>query len=138
MTVIIPESHKDLLEKPVAVTLCTVSSDCKPYASVVWRDFDGQHIRIVTSKDTRKFKNVQANPYVTVLALDPQNPYRYLEIAGVVEFVKDEGVMPVLDKLTMDCMGKAHYFGDVEPAEGANKYRGVVLMIKPTRVVRLT
>ena len=138
MTVTIPETHKDLLEKPVVVVLSTVSADNKPYSAAVWRDYDGQHIRVVTSKETRKFKNVQGNPYVTVLALDPQNPYRYLEIGGVVETIESEGVLAVLDKLTMDYMGKAHYFGDVEPAEGAGHYQGVVLMIKPTRVVRFT
>lgn len=136
MAIIVPESHRDLMEKPVVVIVTTVSPDGKPYAAAIWRGYDGEHILMVTGEETRKYKNLLANPNVSVLALDPQNPYRYLEVRGVVESMKPEGAIEYLDQLTMDYMGKSRYFGEVEPVEEGEKYRAVLLRIKPTQIVK--
>lgn len=137
MSVTIPESYRDLLEGPVVVTLATVSSEGVPYAAAVWRRYDGEFIRITSDRSTRKVRNIQANPRVTVLALDPKNPYRYLEIGGVVEQITAEGALEELDRHTQLYMGHEHYFGSAEPAENASKYDGVLLLIRPTRVVAI-
>ena len=42
----IPETHRDLLEKPIVVTLGTVAPDGQPFAAVVWRRWDGEFVRI--------------------------------------------------------------------------------------------
>lgn len=135
MSVQVPEAFHDLLQDPVVVILTTVSPTGKPYSAAVWRRWDGEHIRLVTDKDTRKYKNMAANPQVTVMTLDPRNPYRYLELGGEVVGFEAEGSLDELDGLTMAYMGKAHYYGDVEPAADVAQYDGVTVKIKPTRVV---
>lgn len=132
----VPDSHRDLLEKPLCVTLATVSPQGKPYTAVVWRKFDGQHIWVVTDINTRKYKNLLENKAVSVVTLDPSNPYRYIEVRGTVEAIQSEGTINLLDELTLAYMGKPHYFGDIEPAENAEKYRGTILKIKPETSVQ--
>ncbi len=136
MTVIIPDSHKDLLEKPVVVILSTVSAEGKPHSVAIWRRWDGEMIRITSDPDNRKHRNILANPNVSVLALDPQNPYRFLEIGGVVESIETEGALEELNLHTQLYMGKAKYFGNVEPAEGEATYKGIMFKIRPMRVVK--
>ncbi|MBL8163961.1 MAG: TIGR03618 family F420-dependent PPOX class oxidoreductase [Anaerolineae bacterium] len=136
MTFQVPDSHRDLLEKPLCVTLATVSPQGKPYTAVVWRKFDGQHFWIVTDTHTRKYKNLLANKAVSLVTLDPNNPYRYIEVRGTVEAIASERALELLDELTLAYMGKPHYFGDIEPAEEAAKYQGVILKIKPETSVQ--
>jgi PPOX class probable F420-dependent enzyme len=137
MPVTIPDSYKDLLEGAVVVTLATVSGEGVPYAAPVWRRYDGEFIRITSDRRTRKVRNIQANPRVTVMAIDPKNPYRYLEIGGVVEQITADGALDELDRHTQLYMGQEHYFGGAEPVENASKYDGVLLVIRPTRVVTM-
>ncbi|MEP6985167.1 MAG: pyridoxamine 5'-phosphate oxidase family protein [Chloroflexota bacterium] len=136
MAVIIPDSYRDLLEKPVVVVLTTVSAEGKPYAVGIWRRWDGEYIRITSDPDNRKHKNILANPNVSVMALDPQNPYRFLEIGGVVESIETEGALGELNTHTQLYMGKPKYYGNVEPAEREPEYKGIMFKIKPTRVVK--
>ena len=126
MSLTVPEKYKDLLERPVVITLATVSGDGRPFATPIWRWFDGTHIQISTTPNIRKHKNVLANPHVTTVAIDPDNPYRYLEVPGVVEVITEEGALELLDRLTMLYMGKPHYYGVIEAEEKAPEYEGVL------------
>ena len=54
----------------------------------MWVDCDGDHIVINTEVELRKFKNVQADPRVTVTIWDKKNSYFFAEVRGhVVEIV---------------------------------------------------
>ncbi len=136
MALVIPDSHRDLLEKAVVVILSTVSVEGKPYAVAVWRRWDGEALRITSDPNNRKHRNILANPNVSVLALDPQNPYRFLEIGGVVESIEAEGALDELNLQTQLYMGKPKYYGTVEPADKEPEFKGVMFKIKPTRVVK--
>src|SRR5947209_20393002 len=86
---IIPESHKDLLEAPVGV-LATNGADGFPQVSAVWflHDEDGL-LRISLPTTRQKVKNMQRNPDVSLLIIDPANPYRTLEIRARSEISPD-------------------------------------------------
>lgn len=135
MSTTLPESHRDLLEQPVVVTLTTVSAEGEPYSVAVWRRWDGQHLLITSDAGTRKHRNAAANPRVAVLALDPNNSQRYLSIRGVVEALDTTNVTAELDRQTQLYTGDPHYFGKFEPVENEATFTGVVLRIRPTRFV---
>jgi hypothetical protein len=42
---------------------------------------------------------MRANPNVTVLAVDPENPYRWLEVRGMVDEITEEGADEHIDDL---------------------------------------
>lgn len=114
---VIPDSRKDLLEGPVVVTLVTMMPDGQPQATPVWCKLDGNNILVNTAEGRQKDRNMKANPKVTVLAIDPQNPYRFLEVRGHVSDYTTEGAVDVIDSLAQLYLGRDKYFGDKDPAE---------------------
>ncbi len=135
MSTVIPESHKDLIEGPVCVTLSTVLPDGQPQSSVVWCSYDDNHILVNTARGRMKEKNMRARPMATILAIDPQNPYRYLEMRGKVEEITEEGAIDHINQLAQLYINKPTYYGGAAPAEQEGKETRVVCKIKPIRVV---
>lgn len=127
---IIPESHKDLLVRPVVVSLATVQADNQPQVTPIWIDLaEGDKLRINTAAGRQKWKNLVERPHVTVLAIDPEDPYRWMEIRGKVAAQTEEGADAVIDQLAKKYLGV-----DVYPGHTPNETR-VTFLIEPTRVV---
>ena len=134
MPATIPDSHKDLLENPVYATLVTVMPDGQPQASVVWCTYDGTNVLVNTARGRQKAKNMEARPMATVLLVDPQNPYRYLEVRGSVE-LSEEGALDLINALAKAYKGVDQYYGDFAPAEMKGKETRVIGKISPKRVI---
>lgn len=134
MPTTIPETHRDLLEKPICATLSTIMPDGQPQLTVVWFKFDGSTINVGTLGGSRKEKNMRARPSVALAIIDPSNPYRYIEVRGQVEEITEEGAMEHLDAVTMAYIGQPKFYGTVVPAELEGKETRVVCKIRPTRV----
>lgn len=64
--------------------LTTLFADGTPQTQVMWVDADDSHVLINTEVHRQKFKNVEADPRVTVVVIDHENPYRYIEVRGRV------------------------------------------------------
>jgi hypothetical protein len=135
MTVAIPDSHLDLLEKPIVTMLTTVSAQAEPYAVAVWKRWDGQHLFITSDAGNRKHRNIIANPNVAVMMLDPANANRYLSLGGIVEEIIATAVVEELDRQALAFTGNRHYFGALEPIENLAGFDGVYFKIRPTRAV---
>jgi PPOX class probable F420-dependent enzyme len=135
MASLIPDTHRDLLDRPVVVTFVTLMADGQPQATPVWCDYDGEHVLINTARGRQKDRNVSARSQVTVLSVDPNNPYRYLEVRGIVEMITEDGAVELITKLAKKYTGKDSYYGGVTPLEQKDKETRVTLKIKPTRVI---
>ena len=46
--------------------------DGQPQSSLVWCDYDGTHVRVNITRERQKGKNVQADPRVSLLVIDPE------------------------------------------------------------------
>jgi PPOX class probable F420-dependent enzyme len=136
MTIKIPDSHMDLLLDPVNGILTTVMPDGQPQMSIVWADYDGQHVLINTTLERQKGKNMRANPMVNVLLIDPNNGARYLEIRGEVAGYTEDGAIQHVDKQTQAYSNhkQKHYYGDIYPVEQREKETRVIFKITPKRV----
>jgi PPOX class probable F420-dependent enzyme len=84
----IPDSHKDLLQKEFAV-LATVGPSGRPQQSVVWFVAEDESICFSLSSDRQKLVNLEKDPDCSVVILDPENGYRYLEVRGRAEVTAD-------------------------------------------------
>jgi PPOX class probable F420-dependent enzyme len=133
LTAKIPDEFKDLLERPLYGYLATLMPDNQPQLSVVWRAYDGERVLVSTTRERQKAQNMLARPQVTFLAIDPENPFRYVEIRGTVE-VTEEGGIELADHLTQLYTGKSTYYGDMVPAEQVQQETRVACKITPTRV----
>jgi len=130
----IPDSHLKLITDPVYITLSTVSPDGYPENSVVWGQWDGEHIIIGTTRQRRKAQNILKHPKVAVFAMEPGNPYRWIDIRGEVTEVSEDVGYKVIDSLTELYTDEDKFYGGVAPAELEGTQDRVVLKIKPERV----
>lgn len=129
MTALIPDSHRDLLVRPIVVSLATLMPDNQPQVNPVWADVVENQVRINTAKGRTKYNNLAERPMVTVLAVDPDNSQRYLEIRGQVASMSEADGDEVIDKLAKDYMGV-----DVYPYHNDAETR-VTILINPSRVM---
>ncbi|MAS37130.1 MAG: PPOX class F420-dependent enzyme [Anaerolineaceae bacterium] len=129
----IPASYRKLLTDPVTVALITMMPDGQPQATPVWCDYDGTHIIINAAIGRQKDTNIRRNPKVTVLAMDPENPYQYLEVRGVVEEIVVDETGDNMNALSMQYRGIPKRYGiEAPPKEVETR---VYYRIKPLRVI---
>ncbi|MER6000056.1 PPOX class F420-dependent oxidoreductase [Nonomuraea sp. NPDC051941] len=126
---IIPDSHLDLLKRPLFAHLATIGADGTPNVNPVWTIWDGEHLRFTTTMDRFKYRNVKQHPQVAVSINDPEQPYRYLEIRGVVERLELDPSGDFFDVL-------ANRYGLEYERPVGDAERRVVIVVKPTRVTR--
>ena len=109
MATAIPDQYKDLLEKKTFAHLGTSMKDGSPQVTPVWFDYDGSHIRINTAKGRWKDKNMRNRPQVALSILDPDNPYRYIQLRGKVSEVTEQGADAHIDSLAKKYLDQDKY-----------------------------
>lgn len=135
MSAVIPDSYKHYLTDPLCVTLTTLMPDGQPQSSVVWCDYDGEHILVNTARDRQKETNMRDRPQVTVLAFRTDDPYKYLEVRGEVTEITEAGAFDHISHLAKIYVGVDSYYGNIASTEQADKETRVICKIKPTHVV---
>lgn len=130
----LPESHRDLFTRPVHGVLSTMMPEGQPQSSLVWVDYDGSYILICTALGRRKCRNMQANPKVTLLVVDPNNTSRWIEVRGRVAEITTEGAIAHADMLAQRYTGKEHFYGGVYEGEWQQYETRVIVKIAPVRV----
>jgi PPOX class probable F420-dependent enzyme len=130
----IPASHRDLLERTIVVTLVTLMPDGHPQASPVWFSYDGTHIWVNSAKGRQKDKNMRARPQVTVLSVDSDDPYRALEVRGLVVEITEDGALDHINQLSARYDNRPDFFSN-KPDEVRRTQKRVIYKIRPTQVV---
>jgi len=131
MSAVLSDRLKNLLDSPVFVTVGTVQPDGSPQLSPVWVKRDGDDLLISTTVDRRKKKNLNRDPRISVVVVDPQSPYEYAEIRGTAE-ITTEGARDLIDELSVKYTGKK--YAEFNPASVHDADR-VIVPIRPTKVV---
>lgn len=103
------ESTKDLLSRTAIAHLATVRPDGSLQSNPVWFEWDGEHIKVSTTKDRQKFRNLRDDPRVALSMTDPEDPYRYLEVRGEVDRFEDDPDGAFIDHLSERYMGQRPY-----------------------------
>ena len=134
MTILIPESHRDLLDGPVLVTIATTMPDGQPQLSVVWCNSDGDQVLVNTASGRQKHLNILRNPRVTLLAVDPGNPYRFIEVRGTVAEIAEEGAVKHIGELARIYTSQPGFYGYTVPADQQHRETRLMCRIKPSRV----
>ena len=132
-TLPIPASHLDLLTRPICGVLTTMGGDGQPQSSLVWADWDGTCARVNTTLERQKGRNLLANPKVSLLVVDPDNPGRYLQIRGQAELVT-EGALEHLDMLTRKYTRHPRYYGYVYPVAQRWRETRVICRLHARRI----
>src|SRR4051794_29584411 len=123
---VLPNINQDLLTKTVVAHLATARPDGQLQSNPVWYEWDGTHLKISQTRSRQKIRNMQHDPHVALSIADPDNPYRYLEVRGVVDKVEDDLDCGFIDDLSERYMGQRPY-----PHHQPEDER-VIVYIRPT------
>ena len=105
----IPDAFLDLLQQKKAfANLATVMPDGSPQVTPVWFDYAAGKVRVNTAKGRVKARVLHEGSPVALAIMDPDNPYRYIQIRGRVARI-EEGADPHIDSLAKKYLGQDKY-----------------------------
>jgi PPOX class probable F420-dependent enzyme len=106
----IPDAYLDLMnDKKAFAHLATLMPDGTPQVTPVWFDYTGGAIRVNSARGRVKDRNMKEGAPVALSILDPDNPYRYLQVRGRVRKVVEAGASAHIDSLAKKYLGKDKY-----------------------------
>jgi PPOX class probable F420-dependent enzyme len=106
----IPPDYLDLFtQKKAFANLATIMPDGTPQVTPVWFDMKDGAIRVNTAKGRVKARNMTPGAPVALAVMDPDNPYRYVQVRGRVRRVTEEGAGKHIDSLAKKYIGKDRY-----------------------------
>ena len=108
---LIPERLIDLLspEKKSFASLALTLADGSPQVTPIWFGWDGTHIILNTARGRVKDKVMRRGGKVALSIVDPNDPYRYLQIRGRVVDETEEGAYDVICDLRLKYRGDRNY-----------------------------
>lgn len=122
----INEGVKTLAQGPNFAALTTLGKDGQPTTHIMWVDSDDEHLLINTEIHRAKFRNIERDPRVAIAIWNAKDPYKYVEVRGVVEStVRGDEARAHIDKLSEKYEG--------QPYANPITSERVILKIRPTR-----
>lgn len=87
-----PESHLDLLERPLFASFGTIASDGSPRVNPMWFLWNGEAgaFKLTHTKTRHNYRFLQRDSRVALALTDSEDQYRYLAMWGEVENVEDD------------------------------------------------
>jgi PPOX class probable F420-dependent enzyme len=107
----IPDEYLDLLKDETKAfgALATLMKDGSPQLTPVWFNTDENHILINSAIGRVKDRNMRRDPRVAFVITDPKNPYRYIQIRGLIVEIITKGARDHIDILAKKYTGVDHY-----------------------------
>jgi PPOX class probable F420-dependent enzyme len=125
----LPEDVKARLRGRSFWLLATINPDGSPTVTPVWVDLDGEFVVVNTAVGRQKERNVRNEPRVALGITDPDDPYSWIEIRGVVrERIEGVAAGDSIDRLARKYLGVGRDEAGVPPTPRA------LLRIEPTAV----
>ena len=107
----VPEEFKDLLEDEsrALAFLATIMEDGSPQVTPVWFDMEDGLIRVNTARGRVKDRNMSVRPAVALSIINLSEPYRYIQVRGVVQDSSETGAREHIDRLAGKYLGTETY-----------------------------
>ena len=111
MSMTIPDSHADLLDWDTRsfAHVATIGPDGEPQNNPVWFDWDGTHLKFSQTTTRQKYHNLHREKRTAISILDPENPYRYLEIRGELDGMDPDPDLDFIDRMASKYLAKERY-----------------------------
>ena len=110
MMAIVPDKYLDLLQRKKAFAIIsTVMPDGSPQVTPVWFDYTNGIVRVNTARGRVKARTLKTGARVALAIVDPDNPYRYVQIRGRVRRVTEDDAAQHIDSLAKKYLGKDKY-----------------------------
>jgi PPOX class probable F420-dependent enzyme len=116
-----------LHEEPNVAVVAALREDGSPQQTVVWVDWDGEHVVLNLNNFRAKLEHMRRDPRVSVLTIDRDNPFRRLAVEGHVVDITTEGAFEHIVRQAGVYLGRESY----ALQEGEER---VLVRIAPTRI----
>ena len=129
--------HLALLDKPVTACLATARANGRSQLTPVWVNHDGTHLYLNSVRDRVKDRNLRARPDLTLMLLNPDNPYHWLSIDGtVVEIIdEDDAARGHLATENIDDLAESYLGTRPYPLRDPKGEVRVLYKVAPTRIM---
>jgi len=87
------EEVEALLAMPEIGVLATADERGRPEGSPVWFEYEGGIVRVLVHRDSRKARNIRANPHVSFTVDTRRAPYRGVVLRGTAAMSGPEPVL---------------------------------------------
>ncbi|MEA3501468.1 MAG: PPOX class F420-dependent oxidoreductase [Actinomycetota bacterium] len=122
----IPDTHLDILDKKAFASIATIGPNGEPQNNPIWFGWDGSNVRFSQTTTRQKYRNMRSDPRVSLSILDPDDPYRYVEIRGTVVDVEEDPDLAFINSMAHKYLGLDRY-----PWHQPGDER-VVIVVEPT------
>jgi PPOX class probable F420-dependent enzyme len=122
------DAQRQFLENPFVGVVTTLQPDGMPQSTVVWVDVDEDGVSVNTAYGRVKPRNLERDPRLSLVVVDPNDPYRWFKLSGTGTLV-DDGADEQIDRLSKKYTGRDVY-ASRQPGE-----RRVTVRITPTRTL---
>lgn len=116
-----------LLDAPNVAVISTRNPDDSILSAVVWQSVENGHVAVNSAEGRQWPTNLERDPHVTLVVVDPENPYSYVQLRGRARPVR-EGADEHIDQLAQKYLGEDQY-PFRQPGEKRVKF-----VIEPERV----
>jgi PPOX class probable F420-dependent enzyme len=121
-------AEREFLENPFVGIVTTLQRDGTPQSTVVWVDVDDEGVSVNTAYGRVKPRNLARDPRLSLVVVDPGDPYRWIKLTGKGRLV-DEGAEEQIDRLSKKYTGRDVY-ASRQPGE-----QRVTVRIAPDRIL---
>jgi PPOX class probable F420-dependent enzyme len=102
------EKAREFLQQPYVGEVTTIRPDGSPHTTVVWVDVDTDEVLFNTAVGRAKERYLRKDPRVSLIVVDPEDPYRWVSVTGKAE-LDTEGADDEIDRLAKKYLGKDEY-----------------------------
>jgi PPOX class probable F420-dependent enzyme len=101
--------QKEFLKNPFVGTVTTLRADGSPHSTIVWvDDVEDGVVSFNTAFGRLKPHNLERDPRVALLVLDPSDTHKWVALDGTAELTT-EGADAQIDRLAKKYLGKDEY-----------------------------
>ena len=80
----LPPAYKQLLDQPVTCVLGLIGNDGRVNQTPMWFDHDGANVLLNVASHRKKVEWIRANGKVSILLMNPANPYHWVSIKATI------------------------------------------------------
>jgi hypothetical protein len=114
MSATIPEDLADLLTSDVLASVAALRPDGSIAQYLMWIDYENGRLLTSSRVGSRKAKNWQLNPTVSVAAVDHSDPWRFLILRGRIVGTRPDEGLAFIDKLSVRYLGAPYRMRNFE------------------------
>ncbi len=129
---------KDFLEKPLIARMATASLTGQPHVVPVWYGWDGKTLWISSFVSTRKFRELEQNPKMSVVIdeVDAQGNNRVVLFEGTAELIAEPRELVRTQSIWI----YTRYMGEegvkaAEPQSWSNDPENRIIKLTPERTI---